>query len=733
MGIPRFFGYLCGQDSGKNTKCIVEGLPELDSSKKYDYLFLDYQSLCYSALSVFSGEINYFIRLSNYIKHKATTNAENVYTQNKYILEYILNKYSRYFTTIKSQNSSFPMFLPELTGDNKYTLDSIVEFMNDILGAHLKDQTIVWDELVNQVIDLTVLMAETHVDSTEKFSNTFIFFDGIPSLAKVKEQLGRRVFPEVISTIKSNLYKVPSDTEFMSKTITSKLLSSSAPIGVDTYIVNKLRSDLASIDDSTKGKFYINDVLRYGEAEHQLMKYLYTNLDTFRTKKILLASPDADLILLGLINTTREISIDILRTNGIDDKHHKFYPQDGRPEYKKLPVYRNENRDKTHGILSPYKKTFDYIDCNCIKIMLALDTDQKVLDISYLLLLLGDDFIPIIPSLSVNDIPLIISTYDELILTDSTNTIVQTSGGKYFLTHDNLKKYIILLSSKKGDEAQIYRDLVRSQNFKRGKGFGNIMKSFNNYKSWLFLDPAHTIDFDKIEKIYYLDKGWFAGDTGDTGDTGRPTRPRDSGRPLVVYKSLIKDGSTDLPTYNPELVSAYLKGCQFVFDIYLNNEVRNYKWYFNFDEGPTLSNLVKYLTETSGDISLSFDYYSLESPEERAKYLNVETYKAFVEDNKKQIFKEIIEKMDTREDLTTFEANHTDIKRRQFTYENSDKIFDCNGIMYFNKCIELTTLTSYDPQLRDIDVNMLGGKYYEKYMKYKSKYLKLREKINKKN
>ena len=143
--------------------------------------------------------------------------------------------------------------------------------------------------------------------------------------------------------------------------------------------------------------------------------------------------------------------------------------------------------------------------------------------------------------------------------------------------------------------------------------------------------------------------------------------------------------------------------------------------------------MVKYLTETSGDISLSFDYYSLESPEERAKYLNVETYKAFVEDNKKQIFKEIIEKMDTREDLTTFEANHTDIKRRQFTYENSDKIFDCNGIMYFNKCIELTTLTSYDPQLRDIDVNMLGGKYYEKYMKYKSKYLKLREKINKKN
>ena len=52
--------------------------------------------------------------------------------------------------------------------------------------------------------------------------------------------------------------------------------------------------------------------------------------------------------------------------------------------------------------------------------------------------------------------------------------------------------------------------------------------------------------------------------------------------------------------------------------------------------------------------------------------------------------------------------------------------------MYFNKCIEALTLTSHEPHLTDIDVNMLGGKsgkygkYYDKYMKYKSKYLNLK-------
>ncbi len=86
--------------------------------------------------------------------------------------------------------------------------------------------------------------------------------------------------------------------------------------------------------------------------------------------------------------------------------------------------------------------------------------------------------------------------------------------------------------------------------------------------------------------------------------------------------------------------------------------------------------------------------------------------------------------MGTNEDMTRFVTNYEDIKKRQFTYEKSDKIFDCKGKLYFNKCIEAITLTPHEPHLTGIDVNMLGGKYYEKYMKYKTKYLKLRKNLN---
>ncbi len=709
MGIPKFFGYLSNKDKKDGTNYIEQSYI-LTRDKKYDYLFLDYQSLCYSTLSVFSGEINWFIRLVNFIKIKTQTGI-NTYTENKYILDYILSKYSRYFRAVKTSSPKFPTTLPKLTGTASYTLQAISSFMDDILGSQLNSQTIVWDELINQVIDLTVQMAQTHVKPASKYSNTFIFFDGIPTLAKVREQLTRRVYPEVFSTIKSNLYKVPEDPDFLSKTISGKLLSSSAPIGIDTYIVNGLRTKLATFSDRVLGRFYVNQIEKYGEAEHQLMKYLSDNIETFRGKTILLGSPDADLILLSLISSTKGISIDIIRTNGIDDKNFQFY-QKGTPRYTKAKFYSESHPDKTHGIFSPYKKIFDYINCAGIKSMLNLTSNQEVLDVCYLLLLLGDDFIPIIPSLTVDNVGQIISTYKELILSDSTNTIVQTSGSKYVLAYSNLKKFIALLAGKI-NEANAFKLIISSQNASRRKTFRNTQSSFQNYKSWLFLNEVPGSDIDIVTKLYFLDNGYLLKDDGQHTD-------------------LIKNASDELPAYNPRLVLEYLKGCQFIFDIYLNNEVRNYKWYFSFEEGPTLAHIIKYLTETPGDISLAFDYYSLETPEERAKYLNVETYKAFVEENKKQMIKDIISKMESGEDLSDFIEKYSEIKSRQFTYLNSEKIFDCKGKKYFNKCIEAVTLTSHVPHLTGINVDMLGGKYLEKYLKYKQKYMKLKAQLNNK-
>jgi hypothetical protein len=226
----------------------------------------------------------------------------------------------------------------------------------------------------------------------------------------------------------------------------------------------------------------------------------------------------------------------------------------------------------------------------------------------------------------------------------------------------------------------------------------------------LFLDEFPGQDIEAVKKLYFLDKGFLLNDEGNVTD-------------------LIKPATDEFPKYNAGLVSEYLKGCQFIFDVYLNNEARNYKWYFSFDEGPALSHLTKFLTETPGNISLHFDYFSSETPVERAKYLTVATYKSFIEDNKKQMIKDIISKMESGEDLSDFTGKYDEIKSRHFTYSNVEKIFDCKGKKYFNKCLEAITLISHIPHLTGIDVNMLGGKFYQKYLKYKQKYLKLKTEL----
>jgi hypothetical protein len=258
MGIPKFFSYLSKNYS--NAIKTVDSFNELTDVKKYDYVFIDYQSLCYSTLRVFSGEINYFIRLAHYIKYMAEIKSENIYVDYKHILDYIKNKYSRYFESI----SSTPISLPFICyNKKKETLSDIIKFMDSILDLPLKqNEHCVWDELVNQVIDLTKNIAETHIKDDKDgavYSKTYIYFDGIPTMAKIKEQLSRRVYPDIIGTIKDNLYnketkKELADAYSISK-LNKKLLSDSAPIGIDTYIVNKLRTELSIIDDKKLGKF----------------------------------------------------------------------------------------------------------------------------------------------------------------------------------------------------------------------------------------------------------------------------------------------------------------------------------------------------------------------------------------------------------------------------------------------------------------------------------------------
>ena len=239
MGIPKFLSYL---KTKYPTKWIIEQ-NTMGVSDKWDYLILDYQSLGYSTYELFFSEVNYFIRIIHHPNPSLT------------MIQKILTKYSFYFTKVYGYIPLKPL-----------------EELDMMLNTNYNDVNIIIETLIQLMIIHTKNLATHHIASKQKYSHTYIFFDGIPSIAKIKEQVMRRVFPEFLNPIKKEL--LDSIPDCLEKRIRIKLLPELPPsIGLGTPVVNGLRDELKNITDPVLGTFNINEN-QLGEAEHQITRFI---------------------------------------------------------------------------------------------------------------------------------------------------------------------------------------------------------------------------------------------------------------------------------------------------------------------------------------------------------------------------------------------------------------------------------------------------------------------------
>lgn len=386
MGIPQFYKKI----KKKCPNAIIENNNKFINNK-WDYIFVDFQSMIYSTYYLFSNEINYFYRLIYYINYTINNNIKlNINIEKcKLIIDYIMTKYEIYFINLYG-NDYYDIKLKV----GNFDVDIINKFILN-LDNNNNDENIIIDTLTEYVVSNLIELSDNHIETDNKYNNTYIFFDGIPSKSKIKEQIGRRIYPEILKYIKLNLLKNTSTIEFELNKI---LLNDNPPsIGIDKPIIHKINNKLKIINDPIKGKFNINKLDSYGEAEHQIMTYLNDYLTLYKNTTILLISPDADLILLSIINNTKNLNIDILKLDvnviNIIDNY----------EYNNIDV------------ISPFYYKYNYIYIKEIIKCLELNTYQEQLDISYLLLLLGDDFLPIVPNLTIDSLDSIIKIYKNLI------------------------------------------------------------------------------------------------------------------------------------------------------------------------------------------------------------------------------------------------------------------------------------------------------------------------------
>jgi hypothetical protein len=189
---------------------------------------------------------------------------------------------------------------------------------------------------------------------------------------------------------------------------------------------------------------------------------------------------------------------------------------------------------------------------------------------------------------------------------------------------------------------------------------------------------------------------------------------------------------------NDEQIHKYLQGYSFILDIYFNNTLKNYKWIYNYEKAPTLAQINKFLEDKNDECVLRelFDY----TKKNNDNYLDTETYLQFTNDNQTGIIRKLLEKIMISKrkfgELGTLEsASHNKIKlndlcKKYFIYDEPtlDILFNCNGERFLNKCVDIENylpISITSEYERPINKALLGG-YYQKYLKYKNKYMSLK-------
>jgi len=552
MGIPGFFNYIKNQptynkwktDNRLLKKSIMrrnfnDGKILEPAYIKYDYIFFDFQSGIYDIKKELK-QYDYLIRLLFYYDFN---NGQRQIVKDINSLIELHNKFSGF---IHSNNID----------DLLISVNTIQQINPQIVKKIIaKIQTIKEDRFITYIAQLIVKRTlDIAIENNILTKDIYIWFDGIPSVSKIKEQVHRQIKIKVNSYIVDNINEDwKNDTQNIDKIYGDHLFAQylstnfSIPIGVGTDVCNKIKELLKS-----SGITNINEEEKYGEAEHQMMRYML-HKPQFKGKRILLSSPDADLILLAMIMNCQGYLIDIRRSSFIDEE--TIIVRDGGNGIEDFTNIHNYKYDVHHILIR--NLMFNFVPNEEWEVV-----KRKILDICFILIILGDDFLPTIPNIFKKNILDIINFCN----TNNQYVIDQT----YNINIDNFISVMKLINTLKLDSEKItymknktkYTEQNKNVNEKYEKLY-NFYKYSNNY-----LPLYHRLLYENGIKDRKLLKSF------------PPLNFKQDKLDVHIMKQMCDN---------------YFEGCGFVRDLYFNNNLKNYNWFYKYDESPRIEFIIEYL------------------------------------------------------------------------------------------------------------------------------------------
>ena len=416
----------------------------------------------------------------------------------------------------------------------------------------------------------------------------FIAIDGAAPMAKVKQQRMRR-FKSLADKELWNSIKLKHKKE-----VSSSWNNSAVTPGTDFMLTlhNKLLSWLSDSNSILEGKEIIySSCFTPAEGEHKLLQFIRNNEKDSLKKDLsyVIYGLDADLIFLALATNTDDIyllrestqikktddeslsyvSISIMRESIVDTVSE---------ELKKKVLSFNDDNDNEENLNDINdSKCINYDKLKLINFDKELDNKTIINDFIFMCYLLGNDFLPHIPSLDIqnNGIGYLIDNYAKTM----TSLILKENKIVYLLNviKEKIQVNVEFLQSFMNNLAQ-----DEDKNLKDSYIMNNGSK-----KRKFYCDSPDEYDkeISKIENLQFK--------IADPIKLGFDSREEWRKR---YYKHYWNVSEENLEEFSNKMVEEYLLGIKWIA-LYYFNDCPSWTWHFPYDHPPFISDIANYLND----------------------------------------------------------------------------------------------------------------------------------------
>jgi hypothetical protein len=605
------------------------------------------------------GFFNYFMNESNLQKHS-----------NKFIIEEIIDD------TVSRLYIDFVNIVHDVLAENK-NLDNGKD-ESDIL-------------IIGKVIEKLQKIFK-HYPKSKKL----IFFECIPTVAKIKEQYARRIYRKIQMDIENNLKKILK-CDVSGKFDHQKFAIDSSFIKL---LGDSIEGHFSAIDDIQI--FKMNNETLVGEAEHLIIQHI-KNTSFNSDDKFVIYSPDADVFLLSTIITNlmdsekKHITINAMRRS--DDIVNRLYYRIDTNKYTEYLMRKINNNKKN--------KT------------------RMINDITYIFNLLGDDFIPVFDKFKMSGardvFPIIFKALrmlndDEYILESSgtsnkTKHINKSSLLKIFeyintvsIERFDIRPYKYIVSIPDGMHIaynKLVYDVLQDA-FQKGYYFYE-KKNKSNIHKFGITDTNYNKEFDKVSSKFLIYE------TNSKTDEYIIKINNEEYKSVSLIEIDNKKTMHENDENEDNMIENYFEGYEFILDLYYNEcgNVKNNYWYYKFEKSPKINKIIKWLKQNKLPT-----YNSNKIP---MTYFNIFQYKKYLS-----------EQLDTNY-IRLLKAGQQNIRYDDLLKIVKKKvknlIFNCYEKKYVNKC-EIKGEIFLSPfDFTNGDKNMAGGFHSDYYMNKYFKYI----------